>query len=208
MKHKIDIDQWNRKEHFNFFRQFDDPYYGVTVQVNCTKAYARAKDLGVSFFIYYLHKSLIAINAIENFKYRIEGPDLYLYDTINASATILRADHTFGFSYIKYDEDFTRFNELTKAEIERVKNTTGLFTFHNTDNSIIHFSALPWVNFSAISQSGNFKSGDSCPKISTGKVTGVNGEKLMPFDIHVHHGLVDGYHLGLFFDKLQTLLDE
>ena len=26
--------------------------------------------------------------------------------------------------------------------------------------------------------------------------------------IHVHHGLVDGYHVGLFLDRLQQLMNE
>ncbi|TYP97099.1 chloramphenicol acetyltransferase [Sphingobacterium allocomposti] len=29
----------------------------------------------------------------------------------------------------------------------------------------------------------------------------------MPVSIHVHHGLVDGYHVGLFIDRYQELMD-
>jgi chloramphenicol O-acetyltransferase type A len=53
------------------------------------------KEIQTSFFIYYLHKTLEAVNHIECFKYRIAEDNVY--DQINASATIGRADGTFGF---------------------------------------------------------------------------------------------------------------
>ncbi len=207
MRRKLDIETWNRREHFNFFKTFDQPYYGVTVQLDCTRAYAQCKTLGVSFYSYYLHKTLVAVNETENFKYRIEDDDVYICDRVDASSTILRDDHTFGFSHIKYHPDINEFHKLVSAEIERIKNTTGLFTTGPLID-VIHFSALPWVNFTSISEASNKNSGDSCPKIAVGKLTDVDGHKLMPFAVQVHHALIDGYHLGLFFDKLQNLLNQ
>ena len=43
----IDIATWNRKEHFEHFSAFDDPFFGVTVNVDCTRAYREAKKLYV-----------------------------------------------------------------------------------------------------------------------------------------------------------------
>ena len=45
----IDIATWNRREHYEHFSAFDDPFFGVTVNVDCTRAYQEAKDKGVSF---------------------------------------------------------------------------------------------------------------------------------------------------------------
>ncbi|HMX59624.1 MAG TPA: CatA-like O-acetyltransferase [Chitinophagales bacterium] len=50
MKKRIDIDNWNRKEHFLFFSKFEEPFFGVTIKVDCTSAYKKAKEKGVSFF--------------------------------------------------------------------------------------------------------------------------------------------------------------
>ena len=142
MKQKIDITTWNRKEHFEFFSKFEEPFFGTTIQFDCTKAYHKAKELGVSFFVYYLHKTIVAVNKIENFRYRIENENVYLFDKINASATILRDDKTFGFSEIEYDEKLSNFESNFIKESSRVQNTTGLFTREYNEN-IIHFSALP-----------------------------------------------------------------
>ncbi|MBS7564838.1 chloramphenicol acetyltransferase [Mucilaginibacter sp. Bleaf8] len=207
MKHKINIESWNRKEHFNFFKQFENPYYGVTAKVDCTQAYLQARQAGVSFFNYYLHKTMLAVNSVEYFRYRIEGDEVYSYDSIDVSATILRDDHTFGFSNIKFHEDFDLFDEGLKAEIERIKNATGLFTTGYQEN-IIHFSALPWIDFSSISQPFSLKAADSCPKISVGKLVDSDGKKEMSFTVYVNHALVDGYHLGQFYTNLQEFLNQ
>jgi chloramphenicol O-acetyltransferase type A len=34
-----------------------------------------------------------------------------------------------------------------------------------------------------------------------------NGKKTMPMAVHVHHGLVDGYHVGQFAETFQKLMD-
>lgn len=49
----IDLATWNRKEHFEHFSAFDDPFFGVTVHVDCTRSYEEAKAKGVSFSLYY-----------------------------------------------------------------------------------------------------------------------------------------------------------
>ncbi len=185
----------------------EEPFFGVTVTTDCTKAYEKAKQLGVSFFTYYLHKTLAAVNAIEPFRYRIIGDEVFVFDQIDASTTILREDKTFGFSLIEYNEDITVFSEITKKEINRIQNTTGLLTRDYPEN-LIHFSALPWINFTSFSHARSFTFPDSCPKISFGKMMENNGNKTMSMSIHVHHGLMDGIHVGEFIDYFEKLMNE
>lgn len=205
MKTKINLETWNRKDHFLFFKQMEEPFYGITTTLDCTKGYEEAKQLGVSFFTYYLHKTLVAVNAVENFKYRIDNDEVVLHETICASATIMREDKTFGFSYMDFAENLHEFAEIVTTEIDRIQHTTGIFTRTYPEN-IIHFSALPWIDFTSISHARSFTWPDSCPKISFGKMTDQNGKKSIPLSVHVHHGLVDGYHVGLFLEKLQAML--
>ena len=207
MKTKIDISNWNRKEHFEFFSAFDEPFFGITTSIDCTIAMKKAKEIQIPFFVYYLHKTLEAINKVENFRLRIENKRVYLYDEIDASATIMREDKTFGFSFMKFHEDIYEFNKIAQKEIARMQSTTGIFTREYPEN-IIHFSAVPWINFTGLTHSRNFKIEDSCPKISFGKVVEENGKKIMSLAVLAHHGLVDGYHMGLFVDALQAELNK
>ena len=74
--------------------------------------------------------------------------------------------------------------------------------------SEIHFSAIPWVDFTSLSHARSFTFPDSAPKISFGKLTDKDGIKTMAVSIHIHHGLADGYHVGQFVEKFQTLMNE
>ena len=203
MKQQIDIKNWNRKEHFEFFSTFEEPFFGITTPIDCTIAFEKSKELNIPFFIYYLHKTLIAVNQIENFRYRIENGNVFLYDEIDSSATIMRADKTFGFSFMKFNPDLTEFNKIALAEIERIQLTSGLFTREFPEN-LIHFSAIPWINFTSLTHSRSFTLPDSCPKISFGKMITENGKKTMSLAVLAHHGLVDGYHMGMFVEALQN----
>jgi chloramphenicol O-acetyltransferase type A len=207
LKTEINISNWNRKEHFEFFSAFDEPFFGITTPIDCTFAIEKAKSIQIPFFIYYLHKTLVAINKVENFRLRIENEKVYLYDEIDASATIMREDKTFGFSFMKFHKNIFEFNKVAQKEIERMQSTTGIFTREYPKN-IIHFSAVPWINFTGLTHSRNLKIDDSCPKISFGKVVEENGRKIMSLAVLAHHGLVDGYHMGLFVDELQKELNK
>ena len=209
MKTLLDLENWNRKEHFLFFKQFEEPFFGLTVEIDCTKAYATSKELGTSFFIYYLHKTLVAVNTIEPFRYRILDDAIYIYDTIDVSATIMRDDNTFGFSLIEYSPDFEVFAANAFQEIERIQNTSGLLTREFPNDNLIHFSAVPWINFSSLSHARSYTFPDSCPKISFGKMMITNdGKRTMPMSIHAHHGLMDGFHVSQFLDCFQELMDQ
>ncbi|GAB3713734.1 chloramphenicol acetyltransferase [Flavobacterium koreense] len=184
----------------------EEPFFGVTITVDCTKAYEKAKEMGVSFFTYYLHKTLVTVNSIEPFRYRIIDNEVYIFDRIDVSSTILREDKTFGFSQIEYSKDLNQFAENTKKEITRIQSTTGLFTREYSEN-LIHFSALPWINFTSFSHARSYTWPDSCPKISFGKMMDENGKKTMSMSIHVHHGLMDGFHVGEFVKLFQELMN-
>jgi len=205
MKTKLVLNNWERREHFEFFTQFEEPFYGVCVSVDCTKAYQFSKANNVSFFLYYLHTCLTAVNEIEPFKYRIEDDEVFIYNQINAGATVARDNGTFGFGYFYYDDSLADFIRMASDEIKRVKSTTELA--RSLKNDLIRCSALPWLDFTSISHARSFSVKDSCPKISFGKVTERNGRKTMPVSVHVHHALVDGIHIGKFVDCFQQNLN-
>lgn len=207
MKTRIDINEWNRKEHYLFFSQFKEPFFGVTVQMEVTQAYRQAKEKGQSFFLYYLYRAMKAANEIENFRYRIVEGEVYLFDRVDASPTINRPDGTFGFAYMDYETDEQLFYTKAKAEIKRTQESTSLMPAVSGEN-LLHCSAIPWLDFTSLSHARSFHFPDSCPKISFGKMTEQDGVQKMAVSIHGHHGLMDGYHIGAFVARYQELLNE
>lgn len=207
MKTILDLDTWNRKDHFLFFNGFEEPFFGIVADLDVSIAYQQAKAAGVSFFLYYLHKSLAAANQIKPFRYRIEDAKVVVYDRVDASPTIQRPDGTFGFSYMDFHPDFEIFRREAQKEIDRVQNTSGL-ELAGARNNVIHVSSLPWIRFTSISHARSFSFKDSCPKISFGKMTEEDGKKIMPVSIHVNHSLADGADVGAFFNLFQDLMNE
>ena len=203
----IDLDNWSRRQHFTFFSSFEEPLWGTTTVVDVTRALQASKNQNIPFFIYYLYQCVRATNAIENLRYRI-NPDgkVVLYDHIGASATVLRANETFGFTFIPYQDKLSSFKKEVEKEITRVKSTKDLFPPEDPID-VIHYSAVPWLNFTSLSHARSFKKNDGVPKISFGKYYQEGQHKKMAISIHVHHGLVDGIHIGRFINRFQELLD-
>lgn len=205
MKKQIDLETWVRKDHYTFFSPFEEPFFGFTVKIDCTDAYAFSKANGYSFFLYSLHKSLIAVNQIEEFRCRILQGEVWQYDVVHASPTINRPDGTFGYAYFDFEKDFEPFAVKAKKEIEKVQQSKGLITSVTGDN-IIHYSFIPWIDFTGLSHARAFRHGDSIPKICFGKMTEENGRRIMPMSVHSHHGLMDGYHIGRYIDLLTQIM--
>jgi len=204
---KIDVATWERKEIFEFFRGFSDPYFGLTAPVDVTKAMKHSKTNGKSIFALYLHACMKAINSVENFKYRVIDGEVHVFETINASTTILRENKTFGFSFIHFDEDFDVFEKNINAEKERIQNATNLFPPVNSLDCV-YCSAIPWVNFTGHKEPVLGKEMETVPKLAYSKITEENGKFSMTVSLDVNHALIDGYHASLFFTRFQEFLNE
>lgn len=203
MKTLIDLENWNRREHFRFFSAMDDPFFGVTVSVDFTGVYREAKEKHLSFFLCSVHHILRCVNETEAFKLRIEEGQVVKYDAIHVSPTIGREDGTFGFGFFEYDSDRSAFIRQAKMEIERVEKASGLSFSGNTGREdVIRYSSLPWFAFSEMKHAVSFKNGDSVPRISTGRLVEEDGKYFLPVSICVHHGLMDGRHVAELIGKM------
>ena len=204
----IDIDKWNRKEHYHFFSNMDFPYFGITTEVDCTEAYLDARNKKISFFASYLHKSMIAVNSVPELRYRIVEDKVVEYPVVNAGATIAREDGTFGFIYVKYSEDLEVFGKDLQQEISEVQSSTGLrLSNEELNKDIIRHSTIPWASFSALLHPTNIDNKESIPKITFGKFSVKNDRKFLPVSIEAHHGLADGLHLSKYLEEFQKQLN-
>jgi len=206
MKHEIDLTTWKRREHFEVFKDFDEPLFGFTVKVECSQAYKKAKQLGYSFSMYYLYLSLKAANETEEFRYRIEDDKVFCYDRIDAGPTIFRDDETFGFGYLEYNENIALFMKKADIEVNRVKAERGL-KFPASGENLIHYSTLPWASFTSINHARRMETDRSIPKITFGKIIHDGDNMWMPMDIHANHALMDGFHAFKMIELFQKLLN-
>ncbi|MBC3886375.1 CatA-like O-acetyltransferase [Undibacterium griseum] len=209
MKKILDLSSWNRREHFDFFSRLDEPFHGIVTDVNCSAGYQYCQQEGISFFLFYLHRCLQAIQKTEAMRYRIQGQQVVDYAVIHANATIGRSDHTFGFCPIEFNPDFQAFSQHARRAMDQVKNAAGLcFNQDCERDDVIHFSAMPWLQFTGITHARRHDGLDSVPKISVGRCSHIHGEWSMPVATFVHHGLVDAYHVHEFLQQFEAGLNQ
>jgi chloramphenicol O-acetyltransferase type A len=208
MKTRIDQNSWPRRDYFRYFGGFDDPFFGVVVNVDCTAAYDYCKKHDVSFFLYYLYQSAKAVNQVENFRLRIIDGDIYLFDLVHPSTTVARQDNSFGFALFEYTDDFEAFCINAKKQIAEVQTYSGLHIEENVRRvDVVHCTTTPWFSFTGFKHEKSIRNGDSIPKFAFGKFFEQGGRKMMPVSINANHGLVDGYHVGKYLELFQEGLD-
>lgn len=122
MKQIIDIETWERKENFNFFRRFQNPQLSITSEVECGGAKKRAKEAHQSFFLHYLYAVLRAANEIPELRYRIDPEGrVVLYDQIDILSPIkIKENGKFFTIRFPYHEDFETFYQEARKIIDSI----------------------------------------------------------------------------------------
>ena len=202
----IDLNKWKRASAFRHFLGYSNPYFGVCSTVDCTRAYAKAKELGISFFLYYFYLSLQTANGIPEFRMRIDEGKPVICDKVNGSPTIQRNDGEMGYAMLEYKETFEEFLPFAQKEIDRVKNTPFLDTSKDCPETI-YYSIMPWIKFTSVDHPLDLPTSEGIPILTFGKMTDEKGKKIMPIAVHAHHALMDGYHIHIFLDAFQKRLD-
>lgn len=198
---EIDIQDWERKSQYNFFKSFDDPFFNITSNVDIGHLPGYVQEKGYSFNLACLFYSQQVIHSIPEFRLRMEGEKVILFDKVNCGSTILLDDHSFSYCYFEYDDNLETFDRKGKQNIELLRRQ-GDFNPRDGELDNIHYSSLPWIPFTAIKHARRFGITDSIPKIVFGKWYEDRGRQLLPVAVDVHHALLDGYHLGLYFSRL------
>ena len=213
MKQIIDIETWERKENFNFFRRFQNPQLSITSEVECGGAKKRAKEAHQSFFLHYLYAVLRAANEIPELRYRIDPEGrVVLYDQIDILSPIkIKENGKFFTIRFPYHEDFETFYQEARKIIDSIPENGDPYAAENGevangDYGLILLSATPDLYFTSITGTQEKQSGNNYPLLNAGKAIIKKGKLVMPIAMTIHHGFVDGHHLSLFYRKVEELL--
>lgn len=202
----IDLETWPRREVFEFYRNFDKPYFNVCTRLDVTNLVNEMKHhAGVSMFLTYHYFALKAANEIEQFRYRLRDGRVLVHEVINGGTTLMLPNETFTLVYFDYAKTFAEFIGPAQQAVEETRKAGGFHPRHE-DDARIHCTTLPWIAFTSFSHARNWRREDSVPKISFGKFTKENESTLMPFSVEVHHALVDGLHVGRYIARIEEML--
>lgn len=205
MSKYLEVETWSRRQQFELFKSYHNPFFNICINVDVTPLLGLTRAMeNISFFIAYHYFSIKAANEVEPFRYRLRGDQVFVHDRIHAGTTILLADENFTFVYFDYTEDFKVFQASAKATIESAK-AGGVQLYERAErDDLIYHSVIPWATFTSISHARKGGRQESVPKIAFGKYCEDGGRTMMPVSVEVHHALMDGLHVGRYFERLEN----
>src|SRR2546423_1977151 len=195
MPEYLDVESWHRRDLYNFFRNYQNPYCNVCTRIEITKlveAVRARQDAGLSLAYHYF--ALRAANETEPFHYRLENDRIVVYEVINGGTTVLLPNETFTYAYFNYYPEFERFTSEAAASIAKVRAEGSLKPTMRYD--LIFFTTLPWISFTSFAHARTPGRGESIPRIAFGKFIKEGERTFLPVSVEAHHAPIDGFHAG------------
>ncbi|TMP42410.1 chloramphenicol acetyltransferase [Pseudoalteromonas citrea] len=202
----IDKTSWSRSAHFAFYKEFEQPNFNVTVELQVGRLHEFAKRHKVSFTHCYLYCLSQAIETYEPIRYRITDDEVIVTETVTLSTVFLKEDETFRFVPLEVYSDifsFARNAQLSKEAHLKMPLLNDVFLSRARDLNQVYVSILPWFSFTSFSHAVFARSQDSgIPKFVFGKFNQEIGT--IPLNIEVHHGLMDGVHVAKLITEIEN----
>ena len=203
----LDMNTWPRREHFEVYSGFDYPHFNITgeVDVSLFKHATQVKSLSLTLSITYVLAG--AANSIPEFRYRIREERVVVHDVVHPSITILLDDETFSYCTIPYLDGFEDFISSGTQIVEEIKSNPILEDEPGQDD-LLFMTSIPWVSFTGFMHPIHMSPADSVPRIAWGRIYELGQSSRMPLSVQGHHGLMDGLHVGRYFESVQAMLDD
>lgn len=199
---EIDLNTWNRKEHFNFFLKTDLPFYNTCFNIDISNLKLKVKELNLSFNSSLIYLTIKSLLRVENFMLRYENGKIIKYDELIPSFTHIKENEDlFRFISVKYNNDIFIFNEMVEEEIKKSSKYFDLDELKDSTN-FVFISSLPWIPFTGIDHTLSLNKFDTIPRITWGKYYKENNKIVLPYNIQVNHLFIDGLHVGRFYQYL------
>ncbi len=203
----IDLTTWKRRDHFTLYKGLEYPYLNITANVNINNLYTWSKDHQISLFSCIAFLTTRAANHIPELRMRIRGEQVVEHPMVHPSFSVLTDDETFGFATIQYTPDFSVFFKNIINGIEAAKKDPSIHDEPGRDD-MVFLSTMTWVSFTQISHPLPLNPPDSFPRITWGKFFVQGDQRLLPLSLAANHALVDGLHVGKFFELVQNWMNQ
>lgn len=202
---KVDFSNPHRKKHFDFFREMNHPHFNITANVEISRLLPFLKDNKFPINIGMVYLLARTANEIPEFRWRIRGDKVVEHPLVHPSFTVSTdvAD-VFSFCSVDFSYDSSMFFDKASTIMENMKTNPSLEDEIGRDD-FLFMSTFPWVSFTSIQHAMHYHPSDSVPRIIWGKFFEQDGKTLMPLSVQAHHAIVDGRHIGQFFQDFEAM---
>jgi len=206
---RIQLDTFLGRKHFLWFKEYREPTYGMTSQVDITAFHTYVKQHGLPVFLSLVYLVTKALNEVTEFRYRYDGTDIVLFERIDPAFTVMTdVGHYDNCDDVNIRGDLKMFLQDAAPEVARVKSGRQLEKpQHDERLDQFYISSCPWVEFLAITHPMNDTLFSYIPRLSWDKFHIDNSRVTMHLNIVVHHALIAGKPLADGFLKIQEFLN-
>lgn len=195
----------HRRKHFDFFRQMQQPHFNLTAHEDFTSFILYLKENHLPFTPAVVWALSAAAHEVREFRWRLRGEDVVEYELLRPSFTVrTEASDVFSFCTVAFDHDSHAFFEATRAQIQAMQENPSMEDEEGADDYLF-MSAIPWVSFTSLQHAMPGNRPDSVPRIAWGKYYERDGRWWLPVSVQAHHALVDGMHMGRYFEQMQSI---
>ncbi|NCE65734.1 chloramphenicol acetyltransferase [Pseudoflavonifractor sp. 524-17] len=202
---QVDLGQWARRDHYQFYKNLAMPLYNMTFPVDVTGLRRYAREKGLSFYCGMIFLVTKAMEEVEAFHYREKDGGVVWYDTLIPSFTDLHPGSEYF--HIVTLEAGDSLDAFCRAAREKSRAQTVFLANGPWDlERQIHFTCLPWFPLSAYSNAWDGDPAFSIPQVAWGKYEESGGRTVLPLSLELNHRLLDGIHAGQFYKNLSRRL--
>jgi chloramphenicol O-acetyltransferase type A len=202
----IDLDSWPRRRHFELFRGMDYPHFGLCADLEITAFQPVVHARGLSFTATAAYVLTRAANAVPEFRLRIRGDQVVEHTFVHPSFTVVNEQDLFSFCTVPYRDELDDFLALAKERMSQVQAEPVLADEPGQDD-LLFMTSMPWLSFTSVLHPIHMHPVDSVPRIAWGKFFTREKRIWMPVAVQVHHALMDGLHVGHFYEEAQNLFN-
>ena len=204
---KINLDQWDRGELFQFYMEHMRIVMSLTVDVDVTRLIRFTRQSGLNFYGVMVWTVSKVVNAHDEFKYGwSKGGDLIRWEVISPSYVHFHPeDQRFTKLFTPFSPDLASFHAQFLADKEAYRDRRDILP--GQAPNFFDVSCLPWVRYRHCDLHVFDDGRVLAPVVTWGKYEEEQGRWSMPLTMNLHHAVADGFHLCRFFQETQELID-
>ena len=207
----IDMKTWPGRYTYKYFTETVSPLiYSINVTLDVTQLRTSLKKQKLKFFPAYLYLITKVLMKQKEFLMAKQDDLLGYWNFRTPLYPVLHEDDkTITFLWTEYDNDFKTFYKNYTSDIIRYGKNHGAMMAKGEPpaNSYI-IACTPWFSFNSLSMHLQNAKHYYAPMFEAGGFAEAAGVIKMPLSITVNHAVIDGYHVKVFLENVQQLIDQ
>ena len=198
----IDLADYPRRAHFDYFRTLANPMMGLTVNVDVAPLRDYCRGAGCSFYLAFTHVAALAADGVPQLRQRIRDGGIVEYDACDTSHVELLDDGTYCYCTLSHHMPWPEYLARAAEARRRCRERAALEEDEDVEG-MYFVTSIPWLHYAQLIQP-TAGGDESNPRISWGRFEDDGrGRLMMPLTLMAHHALVDGLQAAQFYRNVE-----